>query len=55
MELVKTSFDLPEELHAKFKAMCANNKTKMNHIIRELMNKWLITQQNKEVDKSWKK
>ena len=48
MELVKTSFDIPKELHTKFKAMCANNESKMNHVIREIMNKWLMVQENKK-------
>jgi len=55
MELIKTSFDLPKELHTKFKSVCAVIDRNMNEVVRELMNKWLIKQQNKEVDKSWKK
>jgi len=55
MELIKTSFDLPKELLQKFKTTCAKVDRYMNEVVRELMNKWLIQQQNKEVDKLWKK
>jgi len=55
MELIKTSFDLPKQLHKKFKSVCAAIDRNMNEVVRELMNKWLIKEQNKEVDKLWKK
>jgi len=55
MELVKTSFDLPKELLQKFKTTCAKVDRYMNEVVRELMNKWLIQQQNKEVGENWKK
>ena len=48
MELVKTSFDLPKELHKKFKGVCHDNDKNMNEVIREIMNKWLIVQENKK-------
>lgn len=55
MKIVRTSFDIPKALHTKFKTTCANLDVDMKNIIREIINKWLITQQNKEVDKVWKK
>ena len=56
MELVKTSFDIPKALHKKFRRMCLDLDVKMNVIIREIMNKWLMIQEhNLEVDKVWKK
>ena len=55
MNLVKTSFDIPKELHKAFRRMCLDLDLKMNVVIREIMNKWLITQQNKEVGEKWKK
>lgn len=60
MKIIRTSYDIPEELHTKFKSTCATLKVDMKDIIRVLINKWLITQQlitqqNKEVDKLWKK
>ncbi len=48
MELVKTSFDIPKELHKSFRRMCLDLDVKMNIVIRALMNKWLIVQENKK-------
>jgi len=48
MELIKTSFDLPKELHQKFKEVCVKQGVNMNFIIREIMNKWLMVQENKK-------
>ena len=55
MELVKTSYMLPKELKKNFKLTCVRIDRNMNEVIREIMNKWLIQQQNKEVGKKWKK
>ena len=50
MEIVRTSFDIPKELHKNFRRMCLDLDVKMNVVIREIMNKWLIVQENnKEV------
>ena len=48
MELVKTSYDIPKELRTKFKTTCAALEVNMNFIIREIMNKWLMEQENKK-------
>ena len=48
MKLIRTSYDLPEELHQKFKEVCVTKKVNMNFIIREIMNKWLMEQENKK-------
>jgi len=56
MELVKTSFDIPKQLHKKFKSVCAIIDRNMNEVVRELMNKWLMIQENNlEVGEKWKK
>ncbi len=48
MKIVKTSFDIPKELHKSFRRMCLDLDVKMNVIIREIMNKWLMVQENKK-------
>ena len=45
MELVRTSFDIPKELHATFKSACATLNVDMKNIIREIINKWLMKQE----------
>ena len=56
MILVKTSFTIPKELKQKFKSVCAAIDRNMNEVMREIMNKWLMIQENNlEVDKFWKK
>ena len=52
MEIVRTSFDIPKELHKKFKGVCHNKDRNMNEVIREIMNKWLMEQENKKGDKN---
>ena len=49
MEFKKTSFDLPKELLKKFKGLCHDNDKFMNRVVREIMNKWIMEQENKEV------
>ena len=56
MSLVKTSFTIPKELKQKFKSVCAAIDRNMNEVMWEIMNKWLMIQENNlEVDKLWKK
>ncbi len=48
MELVKTSFDLPKELLKKLKGTCVEIDRTMNSVLREIINKWLMVQENKK-------
>lgn len=55
MKIIRTSFDIPKELHTTFKSTCAALDVDMKDIIRLLINNWLIQQHNLEEDKLWKK
>ena len=48
MKMTKTSFDLPTHLQKNFKKMCIDVDRNMNEVIREIINKWLMVQENKK-------
>ena len=48
MEIVRTSFDIPKALLKNFKGTCVDLDVTMSEVIREIMNKWLIVQENKK-------
>ena len=55
MEIIRTSFDIPKALHKAFKKRCVALDKDMKDVLQEIMNKWLMQEQNKEVGEEWKK
>ena len=45
--MITLSIKMPKELQKNFKKMCIDVDRNMNDVAREIINKWLMVQENK--------